>query len=152
VSSDAAEDRPKTKIRCVLAKTGLDGHQRGVQIVATAWRRAGYEVVYLGLRNTPKMVAAVAVDEDADVVGLSILSGAHLHLVRETRRALDALGAAQIPILAGGVFPREDVQRLHDAGASEVLGPGTMLEEVVQAVPRAMRRAQAGNELSQERA
>jgi methylmalonyl-CoA mutase, C-terminal domain len=127
-----------TPVRCVLAKVGLDGHQRGVQIVAQAWRQAGYEVIYLGLRNTPETVAAVTVHEDADVVGLSILSGSHKHLVTETRAALDKVGATSVPILVGGVFPRQDVEELLKSGAAEVFGPGTTLADIVRAVPHAI--------------
>jgi methylmalonyl-CoA mutase C-terminal domain/subunit len=126
--------------RCVLAKVGLDGHQRGVQVVAQAWRDAGYEVIYLGLRTTPATVARIAVQEDADVVGLSVLSGAHLHLVRRTREELDRLGAEAIPIVFGGVVPAEDVARLQAAGAAAVLRPGTTLKELVDVVPLVLRQ------------
>jgi methylmalonyl-CoA mutase, C-terminal domain len=143
-----AKDR---QIRCVLAKVGLDGHQRGVQIVAEAWTRAGYEVIYLGLRNTPEEVASVTVDEDADVVGVSILSGSHLHVISATRSALDAVGAEAVPLIVGGVFPREDIERLHEVGAAQVLGPGTMLEDVVQSVPRAIERARQDGKLKGDR-
>jgi methylmalonyl-CoA mutase C-terminal domain/subunit len=95
-------------------------------------------VIYLGLRNTPETVAAVTVHEDADVVGLSILSGSHKHLVTETRAALDKVGATSVPILVGGVFPRQDVEELLKSGAAEVFGPGTTLADIVRAVPHAI--------------
>ncbi len=132
------------RIRCVLAKVGLDGHQRGVQVVAQAWRDAGFEVVYLGLRNTPQTIASVAIQEDADVVGLSILSGAHMHLVAETRRQLDAAGGQAIRLIVGGVFPLHDVPALEGVGADAVLRPGTSLKEVVQVVERVVGMHDAG--------
>lgn len=122
------------RARCLLAKVGLDGHQRGVQVVAQAWRDAGYEVIYIGLRNSPALVAAVAIQEDVDVVGLSILSGAHLHLVAETRKQLDAAGGSAIPLIVGGVFPLADVRALVEAGAAAVLRPGTSLRDIVGVV------------------
>jgi methylmalonyl-CoA mutase, C-terminal domain len=130
--------------RCVLAKVGLDGHQRGVQVVAQAWRDAGYEVIYLGLRNSPSVVARVAVQEDADLVGLSILSGAHIQLVRRTRQELDRLGGQSIPIVIGGVVPQEDVLLLHEAGAAAVLTPGTRIKELVDVVPRIVLESAPG--------
>jgi len=119
---------------------GLDGHQRGIQVIARAWTQAGFEVVYLGLRNTPEGIARAAVHEDAAVVGLSILSGAHLHLTRATRQALDAAGGSAIPLIVGGVIPVEDVAEVRAAGAVEVLRPGSPLAEVVDAVYRATGR------------
>jgi methylmalonyl-CoA mutase C-terminal domain/subunit len=133
------------KYRCVLAKVGLDGHQRGVQVVAQAWRDAGYEVIYLGLRTPPAVVARIAVQEDANVVGLSVLSGAHVHLVRRTREELDRLGAQAIPIIFGGVVPVEDLPRLEAAGAAAVLRPGTPLKELVDVVPRVLKQAQSSS-------
>ena len=122
------------RIRCLIAKVGLDGHQRGVQIIARAWRDAGFEVIYLGLRNTPEEFARVAVDEGVDVAGISILSGSHLYLTGATRRAMDEAGAAEVPLIVGGVIPRVEVDDVLAAGAARVLGPGSTLEGAVAAV------------------
>lgn len=121
-------------LRVLVAKPGLDGHDRGAKLVAQALRDAGMEIVYLGIRQTPAEVAAIAVAEDVDVVGLSILSGSHLKL---TRRVLDALagqGAADIPVVVGGAIPPDDVERLRELGAAAVLPTSSPLEQVVASV------------------
>ncbi|MFT7600329.1 MAG: methylmalonyl-CoA mutase C-terminal domain/subunit [Acidimicrobiales bacterium] len=120
-------------LRVLVAKVGLDGHDRGVKIVARILRDAGMEVVYTGLRQTPEMVTATAIDEDVDVIGLSMLSGAHMVLAP---RVVDLLAeqGAPIPVVVGGIIPEQDIQRLLDAGVAEIMHPGASAEEVAAAV------------------
>lgn len=127
-------------LRVLVAKVGLDGHDRGVKIVARVLRDAGIEVIYTGLFQTPETVAAAAVDEDVDVVGLSMLSGAHMTLAPLVVHALRERHA-DIPVVVGGIIPPGDVPDLHAAGIAEVLGPGAAADEVVAAVVRAATRS-----------
>ncbi|HTR70118.1 MAG TPA: cobalamin-dependent protein [Mycobacteriales bacterium] len=117
--------------RVLVAKPGLDGHDRGAKLVARALRDAGFEVVYLGIRQRPEAIAAVAVQEDVDLVGLSILSGAHVALTRKTHDALVAAGAGDIPLVVGGTIPQSDVAKLAAVGAVAVFATGTPLEALV---------------------
>jgi methylmalonyl-CoA mutase C-terminal domain/subunit len=117
--------------RVLVAKPGLDGHDRGAKLVARALRDAGYEVIYTGIRQRPEAIAAVAAQEDVQVVGLSILSGAHLALTRKTVAALEALGAADVHVVVGGTVARADVPALVDAGASAVFPTGTSIAELL---------------------
>ena len=123
-------------LRVLVAKVGLDGHDRGVKVVARVLRDAGIEVIYTGLFQTPETVASAAVDEDVDVVGLSMLSGAHMTLAPLVVRALQERNA-DIPVVVGGIVPPADVEELRRAGIAEVLGPGAGADEVVRAVQRA---------------
>ena len=123
-----------TPIRVLLAKVGLDGHDRGVKIVARVLRDAGMDVIYTGLHRTPEEVVAAALQEDVDVVGVSILSGAHMTLLPRIVEALRAAGAGDILVMAGGVFPDEDVPALRERGVSAVLGPETPPDEIVRRV------------------
>ncbi len=118
-------------IRVLIAKPGLDGHDRGAKVIARALRDAGMEVVYTGLRQTPEMVAEAALQEDVDVVGLSILSGAHLALVPRIRQMMDASGLNDVPIIVGGIIPDEDRPRLAEMGVTGIFGPGTSTEDIV---------------------
>lgn len=120
--------------RVLVAKPGLDGHDRGAKVVAYALRDAGFEVIYTGIRQRTSDIVAVAVQEDVDVIGLSILSGAHVELTEDIRRRLQAADAADIPIVVGGAIPRQDRQALLDAGAAAVFTTGAPLDGVVQAV------------------
>jgi methylmalonyl-CoA mutase C-terminal domain/subunit len=120
------------KIRVLVAKPGLDGHDRGAKVVARALRDAGFEVVYTGLHQTPDMIAAAAVQEDVDAVGLSIMSGAHNTLFPAVIDALKARGADDIVVFGGGIIPDEDVERLAGAGVKGVFGPGTPLQTIVE--------------------
>lgn len=115
----------ETKIRVLIAKPGLDGHDRGAKVVARALRDAGMEVIYTGLRQSPTMIAEAALQEDVDVVGLSILSGAHMALVPRVQEALLERGIADLPIFVGGIIPADDVPQLKALGVQEVFGPGT---------------------------
>lgn len=119
------------KIRVLVAKPGLDGHDRGAKVVARGLRDAGFEVIYLGLRLTPEQIAESAVQEDADVVGLSCLSGAHMSLFPTTVRLIRDKGGKDILVVGGGIIPKEDVPKLRDAGIAQAFGPGTPLEEIV---------------------
>ena len=118
-------------IRVLIAKPGLDGHDRGAKVIARALRDAGMEVIYTGLRQTPEMITEAALQEDVDVVGLSILSGAHNALVPKIVEALHASGLTDVKIIVGGIIPEEDVAALKAAGVSEVFGPGTSTDDIV---------------------
>jgi methylmalonyl-CoA mutase C-terminal domain/subunit len=118
-------------VRVLVAKPGLDGHDRGAKVVATALRDAGMEVIYTGLHQTPEMIVDAAVQEDVDVVGLSILSGAHLTLVPRVRALLDERGREDALLVVGGIIPHEDNQRLEDEGVAKLFGPGTPTGEIV---------------------
>jgi methylmalonyl-CoA mutase C-terminal domain/subunit len=121
-------------VRVLVAKPGLDGHDRGAKLVARALRDAGFEVIYLGIRQRPEAIAAIAVQEDVQIVGLSILSGAHVSLTRKTAEALRAAGADDVIVVVGGTIPNRDVGRLEEAGAAAVYPTGTPLEELVQSL------------------
>lgn len=120
--------------RVLIAKPGLDGHDRGAKVIARALRDAGFEVIYLGLRQKPDAIAQVAVHEDVALVGLSILSGAHVGLTRKTLDALEAAGGGDIPVVVGGTIPERDAVKLREMGAADVLPTGTELGEAVARV------------------
>ena len=124
--------RQNAPIRVLIAKPGLDGHDRGARVIARALRDEGMEVIYTGLFQTPAMIVRAAVDEDVDVVGLSILSGAHLTLLPEIVRGLRDSGRDDALIVAGGTIPPSDMKTLYDAGVDRVFGPGTPLSEIVE--------------------
>ena len=126
--------RTAGKIRVVVAKPGLDGHDRGAKIIARALRDAGMEVIYTGLRQTPEMIAEAALQEDVSVVGLSILSGAHMALVPRILELLRANGLDDVSLFLGGIIPDEDVPALKAMGVAGIFGPGTSTEAVVAAV------------------
>ena len=121
-------------VRVLVAKPGLDGHDRGAKLVARALRDAGFEVIYLGIRQRPELIAAVAVQEDVQIVGLSILSGAHVSLTKKTADALRAAGAENVKLVVGGTIPSRDVERLEAAGAAAVYPTGTPLEALVESL------------------
>ncbi len=118
------------KIRVLVAKPGLDGHDRGAKVVAQALRDAGFEVIYTGIRQTPQMIAEAALQEDVDVVGLSILSGAHLTLCPKVVDLLRAQGQSDVLVVVGGIVPAEDVDRLQAAGVAAVFGPGATTADI----------------------
>jgi methylmalonyl-CoA mutase, C-terminal domain len=120
-----------SRIRVVLAKPGLDGHDKGVKLVARALMEAGMEVIYLGMRQSPEAIARVAVQEDPHVVGLSILSGAHVSLTRKVVSKLREAGCAEIPVIVGGTIPPADLEALTEAGAAAVFPMGAAFEEIV---------------------
>lgn len=121
----------KQKIRVLIAKPGLDGHDRGAKVIARALRDAGMEVIYTGLRQTPEMIATAALQEDVDAVGLSILSGAHMTLVPRVLELLKANGQGELCIFVGGIIPDEDARQLRNMGIKAVYGPGTPTSQVI---------------------
>jgi len=120
------------KIRVLVAKPGLDGHDRGAKVVARALRDAGMEVIYTGLRQTPEMIAEAALQEDVDVVGLSILSGAHMALAPRILELLKNNGQEHVKVFIGGIIPDEDVEKLQTLGISGVYGPGASTEDIIR--------------------
>lgn len=120
------------KIRVLVAKPGLDGHDRGAKVVARALRDAGFEVIYTGLRQTPEQIAEAALQEDVNVVGLSILSGAHMRLFPEIMRLLKEKGMGAVLVIAGGIIPEDDVAPLKKLGIKAIFGPGTPTTEIVK--------------------
>jgi methylmalonyl-CoA mutase cobalamin-binding domain/chain len=133
--SEQSEEASKTRtIRVVVAKPGLDGHDRGAKIIARALRDAGMEVIYTGLHQTPEQIAATVVQEDADAVGLSILSGAHMTLVPRVVEMLREQGADDVVVTVGGTIPADDVPELKKLGIAEVFTPGASTDEIVEFV------------------
>ena len=119
------------KIRILVAKPGLDGHDRGVRVIARAYRDAGFEVVYTGLHQTPEQIVAAAVQEDVDLIGLSCLSGAHLHLFGRVTKLLKEAKAGDVMVIGGGIIPEEDIPKLKKLGIKEVFLPGASLHSIV---------------------
>ncbi len=126
------------KIRVLVAKPGLDGHDRGAKVVASALRDAGMEVIYTGLHQTPEMIAEAAIQEDVDVVGLSILSGAHMALLPKVVELLRERGAGDKLVIAGGIIPRDDHEELKKKGIAEIFGPGTPTTAIVEYIKKAV--------------
>ncbi|WP_419950939.1 cobalamin B12-binding domain-containing protein [Candidatus Palauibacter sp.] len=120
------------KIRVLVAKPGLDGHDRGAKVMAAALQDAGMEVIYTGLHQTPEMIAATALQEDVDVVALSILSGAHMTLFPRVKALLDGQGQADVLVTGGGIIPGEDMEALREGGVGRLFGPGTPTTEPVE--------------------
>lgn len=131
---------PDQPIRVLVAKPGLDGHDRGAKVVARALRDAGMEVIYTGIRQTPEMIAEAALQEDVDVVGLSILSGAHLELFPRVTRLLQEKGKTDVLLVAGGIIPDEDIPRLNAIGFTGIFGPGTNTNDLVKFVQTEMAK------------
>jgi methylmalonyl-CoA mutase C-terminal domain/subunit len=129
----------KRPIRVLVAKVGLDGHDRGAKVIATALRDAGMEVIYTGLRQTPEMIAEAALQEDVDVVGLSILSGAHMALAPRIMELLKANGQTDVKVFIGGIVPDEDMPRLREMGITGIYGPGASTEDIVKDVREAVK-------------
>lgn len=133
----ADRERP---IRVLVAKPGLDGHDRGAKVLALALRDAGMEVIYTGLRQTPQKIAQAAIQEDVDVVGLSCLSGAHMHLFPRVVELLHAQGADDILVLGGGIIPKGDIPKLKEKGVAEVFGPGTSTQDIIAYIQEVLGR------------
>jgi methylmalonyl-CoA mutase C-terminal domain/subunit len=127
------------KIRVVIAKPGLDGHDRGAKVIARALRDAGMEVIYTGLRQTPEQIVAAALQEDADVIGLSILSGAHMHICPRLVELLAEKGLDDVVVVLGGIIPDVDIPKLHAMGIQGVFLPGTPMQEIVDFIRRTAR-------------
>ena len=119
------------KIRVVIAKPGLDGHDRGAKVIARALRDAGMEVIYTGLRQTPEQIVAAALQEDADAIGLSILSGAHMHICPKVMELLKAKGLDDVLVVVGGIIPDVDIPKLKEAGVKGIFLPGTPMQEII---------------------
>ncbi len=122
----------KKKIRIIMAKPGLDGHDRGIKILARAFRDAGMEVIYLGLRQTPEMIVNAAVEEDADIIALSILSGAHMTIFRKIRKLMNDSGLTNVLLTGGGIIPEADMETLSQLGVGKLFGPGTPINETIE--------------------
>ena len=127
------------KIRVVIAKPGLDGHDRGAKVIARALRDAGMEVIYTGLRQTPEQVVAAALQEDADVIGLSILSGAHMHICPRVMGLLHEQGLDDVLVVVGGIIPDVDVPRLNAIGITGIFLPGSSMQEIVDFIEKHAR-------------
>jgi methylmalonyl-CoA mutase cobalamin-binding domain/chain len=140
-TTDKAADQPESrrKIRVVVAKPGLDGHDRGAKIIARALRDAGMEVIYTGLHQTPEQIAETVIQEDADAVGLSILSGAHMTLVPRVVSLLEAKQAGDVIVIVGGTIPSDDIPELKKLGIAEVFTPGASTQEIIDFVRGAVR-------------
>jgi methylmalonyl-CoA mutase C-terminal domain/subunit len=126
-------------IRVVIAKPGLDGHDRGAKVIARALRDAGMEVIYTGLRQTPEQIVAAALQEDADVIGLSILSGAHMHICPRIMELLGQKGMTDVLVLVGGIIPDVDVPKLREIGVKGIFLPGTPMQEIVDFINQNVR-------------
>jgi len=120
------------RIRVVIAKPGLDGHDRGAKVIARALRDAGMEVIYTGLRQTPEQIVAAALQEDADVIGLSILSGAHMHICPRVMKLLRGKGLTDVLVVVGGIIPDVDIPHLNEIGITGIFLPGTPMQEIVE--------------------
>jgi len=127
------------KLRILVAKAGLDGHDRGAKVVARALADAGYEVIYTGLHQTPEMVAAAAAQESVDAIGLSLMSGAHMTLFPAVLQALRDRGATEVVVFGGGIIPDEDAQSLKDQGVAAIFKPGTSTKDIVEWIERELR-------------
>jgi methylmalonyl-CoA mutase C-terminal domain/subunit len=128
------------KIRVVIAKPGLDGHDRGAKVIARALRDAGMEVIYTGLRQTPEQIVSAALQEDADVIGLSILSGAHMHICPRVVELLRAHGLDDVLVVVGGIIPDQDLPKLHSMGITGVFIPGTPMQAIVDFIRQHARQ------------
>jgi methylmalonyl-CoA mutase C-terminal domain/subunit len=126
----------RKKIRVLIAKPGLDGHDRGAKVVARALRDAGMEVIYTGIRQTPEMIVNAALKEDVDVIGLSSLSGAHLELFADVMKGLGEKGMGKVIVVAGGIIPEEDIPALKKMGIKAVFGPGTPTDNIVETIKK----------------
>ena len=123
---------PERRLRVLIAKPGLDGHDRGARIIARSYRDAGFEVIYTGVHQTPEQIVSAAIQEDVDLVGLSCLSSVHMYLFTEVVKQLSEKQADDITVIGGGVIPPEDIPRLKEAGIKEIFLPGTPLEKIIQ--------------------
>lgn len=122
------------KIRVIIAKAGLDGHDRGAKVIASAFRDAGIEVIYLGLRQTPEMIVEAALQEDVDAIGISILSGAHMTVFKKILEQMNLKGLTDVLLFGGGIIPKEDIEKLKSMGVGELFTPGTPTHETINYV------------------
>ena len=133
------------KLRVLIAKPGLDGHDRGVKVVARGLRDAGMEVIYLGLRLTPEQIAEAAIQEDVDVVGLDCLSGAHMALFPKTVELIRQKGGRNILVIGGGIIPKKDIPELKEAGIAGIFGPGTPIDEIIKFIETSLKESTDDN-------
>ena len=138
------EEIVNSRVRVLIAKPGLDGHDRGAKVIARSLRDAGMEVIYTGLRQTPEMIAEAALQEDVQVVGLSILSGAHLALVPRIREALDANGLQDVYLIVGGIIPEQDYESLREMGVAGIFGPGASTDSIASFIRGLLAEPQTG--------
>jgi methylmalonyl-CoA mutase C-terminal domain/subunit len=138
MSEQKTSSEQERRIRVLVAKPGLDGHDRGAKVVARALRDAGMEVIYTGLRQTPEMITEAALQEDVDIVGLSILSGAHMALVPRVLELLKANGQEKVKVFIGGIIPDEDLPQLKEMGVAGIYGPGASTEDIIRQVKAAV--------------
>jgi methylmalonyl-CoA mutase C-terminal domain/subunit len=131
----------RRRTRVIIAKPGLDGHDRGAKVIARALRDAGMEVIYTGLRQTPEQIAAAALQEDADVIGLSILSGAHMHICPRLMDLLREKGLDRVKVLVGGIIPDVDVQKLREIGVAGIFLPGSPMQQIIDFINHAVDEA-----------
>lgn len=129
------------KIRVLIAKPGLDGHDRGAKVLVRALRDAGMEVIYTGIRQTPNQIVEVALQEDVEVIGLSVLSGAHMTLFPKVIKLLKKRGMEDVLVIGGGIIPEEDIPALKDAGIAEAFGPGTPIDTIVKYIKENVRKS-----------
>jgi methylmalonyl-CoA mutase C-terminal domain/subunit len=135
------------KIRVLLAKPGLDGHDRGIKVIAAAFRDAGFEVIYTGLRQTPEMIVTAAIQEDVDAIGVSILSGAHMTLFPAILNLLKEKGASDIILFGGGIIPDEDIVALEKMGVNKLFTPGATTEEAIEYLKSAVAKRTSGEKI-----
>jgi len=135
----------KKKIRVLIAKPGLDGHDRGVKVIARGLRDAGMEIIYLGLRLTPEQIVKAAIEENVDVVGLSCLSGAHMVLFPQIVKSLKEKGGEDVLVIGGGIIPKKDIPALKKNGISQVFGPGTTIGEIVDFINKSLQRKRSND-------
>ncbi len=140
VRPEAEQEGPQRKIRVLLAKAGLDGHDRGVKVIARALRDAGMEVIYTGLHNTPEQVVRAALQEDVDVIGVSILSGAHMTIFPRILELMKQHGMDDVVLIGGGIIPDDDKEKLKQMGVREIFGPGASLNEIVEFIRREVQK------------
>ena len=139
---------PSQKIRVVIAKPGLDGHDRGAKVIARALRDAGMEVIYTGLRQTPEQIVSAALQEDADAIGLSILSGAHMHICPRVMELLREKGMQDVLVVVGGIIPDVDIPKLNEIGIKGIFLPGTPMQEIVDFITRNSMTYKGGKQVS----
>lgn len=130
----------KEKIRVLIAKVGLDGHDRGAKVIASALRDAGFEVIYSGLHQTPEAVIRTAIQEDVDVIGISILSGAHMTIFPEILKLMKEKGLDDVILTGGGIIPEDDAQELYKMGVGKLFGPGTPLNEIIEYIKEEVKK------------
>ena len=130
----------KEKIRVLIAKVGLDGHDRGAKVVASALRDAGFEVIYSGLHQTPEAIVRMAIQEDVDVIGISILSGAHMVVFPDVLKLMKEKGLHNVLLTGGGIIPEDDAQKLYEMGVGKLFGPGTSLKEIIEYIKEEVKK------------